>query len=544
MAGAQRPGLATRWYDRAMARRQKLPPAKYDFLVERDIAVPMRDGVTTRADHYRPVGPRGRGTILVRTPYGRGLPINADARLFAGQGYHVVVQSCRGTFGSGGQFRPMVFDTEDALDTVAWLREQAWFDGRLATYGASYVGATQWALLVDPPPELRTSIIIAGPHNAGEFIYGTGAFRLHDFLTWARVTTAQERFGLLSTMLIFARAARFNASTVTALPLADAADHSLRHRAPWLRELISHPDLSDPFWEIRHTDAALERVRTPVRLIGGWQDLVLTHTMRQYEVLHERGLDVTLTVGPWIHQRTVVGGEGELAGGNLDWLAEHLAGEPVRRRHQPVRIGITGADEWREYPEWPPPGAELTHYLQQGGQLAEQQPQQGISSFVFDPAQPTPTVAGPLIDNSAGVRDNRDLEARSDVLTFTTPPLAEALEVIGTPVVELDHSRSNPHADLFVRLCDVDAKGRSHNFTEAFMRLDPAADSPPRLRLHPCAHRLAAGHRLRLQVSGGSFPQYMRNEGTGAAPGTGTELRPCTHTVHHGNSRLILPISQ
>lgn len=118
------------------------------------------------------------------------------------------------------------------------------------------------------------------------------------------------------------------------------------------------------------------------------------------------------------------------------------------------------------------------------------------------------------------------------------------LEIIGTPVVELHHSTSNPHADVFVRLCDVDAKGRSRNFSETFLRLDPAArDGPLRLRLHPCAHRLAPGHRLRLQVAGGSFPQYMRNEGTGAPPGTGTELRPCRHTIHHGESRLILPVS-
>ncbi|WP_459980046.1 CocE/NonD family hydrolase, partial [Mycobacterium avium] len=142
-------------------------------------------------------------------------------------------------------------------------------------------------------------------------------------------------------------------------------------------------------------------------------------------------------------------------------MAEHLAGEPVARRHQPVRFAVTGTDEWREHPRWPPPSSEQVHYLGPSGQLTRQPPQTGTSSFTYDPAHPTPTVAGPLIDNHAGVRDNRDLEARSDVLTFTTPALAEMLEIIGTPVVELHHSTSNPHADVFVRLCDVDAKGCS-----------------------------------------------------------------------------------
>ena len=225
-------------------------------------------------------------------------------------------------------------------------------------------------------------------------------------------------------------------------------------------------------------------------------------------------------------------------------MAEHLAGDPVTRRRQPVRIQSTVTDEWREYPEWPPSSAEVVRYLEPSGQLTTQQAPEGASSFTYDPAHPTPTVAGPINGRDAGVRDNRDLEARPDVLTFTTAALPNAWEIIGTPVVELDHSTSNPHADVFVRLCDVDTKGRSHNFTETFLRLDAAEQGGRlRLRLHPCAHRLAAGHRLRLQVSGGSFPQYTRNEGTGAPPGTGTELRPCRHTIHHGNSRLILPIS-
>ncbi|MFJ2158080.1 CocE/NonD family hydrolase [Streptomyces sp. NPDC087856] len=533
--------------DRVLTRGWSVPTPRGDLRVERGIAVTMRDGVALLTDHYLPTGTQGRGTILVRTPYGRGLPIAADARLFAGQGYHVVVQSLRGTFGSGGELLPLVTDTDDARDTIAWLREQPWFDGRLATYGASYVGATQWTMLIDPPPELRASVIVAGPHDASGFILGTGALLFNDMFTWSRVVLNQERrAGLLRAFWIFSRSAKLNAPVVSALPFGDAADKALAHRAPWLREWLSHPDRDDTFWQPRNASVGLEKTTVPTRLICGWQDLVLSQTLRQYEVLRKRGIDVTLTIGPWIHQHTVSSAGASLVEGNLDWLAEHLAGEPVQRKHQPVRIQVTGVDEWREFPEWPPPSTALVHYLQPGGRLGRQRALTSTSSFRYDPADPTPSVGGPLIDMDAGVHDNRALETRPDVLTFTTPPLTEALEIIGVPVVELSHTANNAHADVFVRLCDVDAKGTSRNFSEAFMRLAPGVhDGMLQLELDACAHRLAPGHRLRLLVAGGAHPRYMRNEGTGAMPGTGTVLLPCRHTIRLGEiSRVVLPVVQ
>ena len=270
-------------------------------------------------------------------------------------------------------------------------------------------------------------------------------------------------------------------------------------------------------------------------------------------MLHERGVDVTLTVGPWSHLELATKGAGPVLRGNLKWLAEHLAGEPAVSSPAPVQVFVTGSGRWRELPHWPPPTAEVVRYLQPGGRLNGNKPAGAgpSSSFCYDPADPTPTVGGRLLTGDAGVKDNRGLEARPDVVTFTTPPLASALEITGVPVVELVHTRDNPFADLFVRLCDVDPKGQSRNFSDAHLRLDPAsaAEQAQRLelRLDACAHRLPAGHRLRLQVSGGSHPRYSRNEGTGAPPGTGTELRPCIHTIWHAAdaaSRIVLPVAR
>src|SRR5258708_3504329 len=190
-------GWRTRWVDRAGSRLAGLPPASGDYTVTRGVRIPMRDEIELLADHYAPAS-AASGTVLVRSPYGRGglfaLPY---ARAYAERGYHVLLQSCRGTFGSGDAFRPMVAEIDDAQDTVAWLREQAWFNGRLATLGPSYLGFTQWALLMDPPPELAAAIVIVGPHDFSRAVYGTGAFTLTDFLGWTEMITRQEEIGVL-----------------------------------------------------------------------------------------------------------------------------------------------------------------------------------------------------------------------------------------------------------------------------------------------------------------------------------------------------------
>ena len=162
-------------------------------------------------------------------------------------------------------------------------------------------------------------------------------------------------------------------------------------------------------------------------------------------------------------------------------------------------------------------------------------------SFWYDPADPTPSVGGRTLSGSMGVKDNRPLENRSDVRSFTTDPLPTAVDVIGSPVLDLAFAADNPHADVFVRLCDVDEHGHSRNFSDLLHRLDPTV--PPgevhhlTLTLDPCFHRLRAGHRLRLLVTGGAFPRYAR-----ALPDSG-RLTPSHRTIHCDASRLTLPIA-
>ncbi|MEV6381904.1 CocE/NonD family hydrolase [Streptomyces sp. NPDC051773] len=545
------PSPATRAANRLLTRLMRLPGPRHGYRVERNIPTPARDGAVLISDHYAPVTDRPKGTVLVRTPYGRGFPHDLEARVYADRGYHVVLQSCRGTFGSTGDFSPMANEADDALDAVAWLRTQPWFDGRLATAGSSYVGWTQWALLLDPPPELRASLIAVAPHDMHDAAHGSGAFRLGDFLSFAEMVVNQERFTGLRAMARMFTLNRRLAPVFGALPLADAADAATGHRAPWFREWLTTPERDAPVWERLTLDDALRRADVPVRLTAGWQDLFLDQTLHQYESLRARGVDVSLTVGPWTHNEGGQKGMGRLLRGNLAWLETRLAGEgPAQPRSaSPVEVYVTGQGAWRQLAAWPPATDETVRHLHPGGRLLADAPSDGApSTYLYDPADPTPTVGGPLLTLDAGSKDNAELESRPDVLTFTTDPLTAPLEIMGTTVVELAHTRDNPHADVFVRLCDVDHKGVSRNIAEGLLRLDPTSPldqaQTVRVRLDACAHQVKAGHRIRLLIAGGSHPRYARNEGTGELPGSGTDLKTCTHTVHHDSgaiSRVILP---
>ncbi len=545
-AEPESPSRGARLADRAISALWALPRGS-GYTVTRALRVPMRDGVELLADHYAPAG-TAHGTVLVRGPYGRtGVNSLLSARVYAARGYHVLLQSCRGTFGSGDDFQPMLREVDDGQDTVAWLREQEWFDGRLATMGGSYLGFTQWALLMDPPPELRTAIITVGPHDFNRAIHGAGAFSLRDFLGWSDMVAHQEEPGIVNGLVRMATADRRLRPALDGLPLADAGEGVLAGHAPWYRDWVTRPDSGDPFWERVQLDAALDRVQVPLLLVGGWYDLFADQTLAQYAHLHRRGLDVALTMGAWTHLDTVGKAGPGSAHEALDWFGEHLAGRPGRKRPAPVRIEVTGADGgWRGLPEWPPPAADHVLFPKQGGALDVTPPTDGSVAFTYDPTDPTPAVGGRVLAGAAGVRDNRALESRPDVRTFTGEPLAADLEVVGVPAVELVHRSDNPHADLFVRICDVDPKGRSRNLSDGFVRLTGAEGDGDvvRLELDALAHRFPAGHRVRLQVSGGAHPRLARNLGTGDPAASGTRTRPSHRVITlDGRSRLVLPVA-
>jgi putative CocE/NonD family hydrolase len=286
----------------------------------------------------------------------------------------------------------------------------------------------------------------------------------------------------------------------------------------------------------------LATLPAPVLMIGGWYDIFLPWQLRDYAALRNAGATPYLTIGPWTH-----GSGGLLATSvreSIDWLRAHLRGESDAIRDKPVRLYVEGAGEWREYDEWPPAGAttEVWH-LHSGGGLAPAPPsaKSTVDTFRYDPADPTPTVGGPLLlANAAGPRDNRPIEARADVLVYSSPVLERPVEVIGPVTATLYLRASSPYHDVFVRLCDVEPNGRSVNICDGLVRLRPGShpEQPDgtiaiTIDLWPAAHRFRPGHRLRLQVSGGAHPRYVRNPGTPDPVATAVDLKAVDVQVWH-----------
>jgi uncharacterized protein len=545
---------------RAMSRRWSLPPARNRVTVARDVPVPMADGTVLRADHYIPVTGRPAATVLIRTPYGRYGPNGLSGQLLAERGYHVLIQSVRGTFGSGGVFDPMRDEASDGQDTVAWLREQPWFSGRLATYGLSYLGFVQWALALDPPPELVAMIVHVGPHDFSRSAYHHGAFDLYNYTSWCDLIAHQEITSPVRAMVRMATADRRLHSALGELPVIASGRRLLGDGAPWFEGWLEHPRLSDPFWAPLDCGAALDRITVPTLLVGGWQDLFIEQTLEQYRRLTGRGVPARLLVGPWAHLDVGTKG-GAAVAESVAWLDRYArpgvppttptqaSGPDPAAATPSVRVWIGGAGEWREIPGWPPPGGGSQRwYLGPRGALGPQPPagpDVPATGFRYDPADPTPSVGGAVMSMRAGTRDNRALEARSDVLTFTSEPLGQPVDITGEVTAELSVTRNNPHADLFVRLCDVDSRGRSRNVCDGIVRLTSAEplSGTTAVSLVGVAHRFRRGHRIRLQVSGGAHPRFARNPGTGQVDASPAELKPTDYRIGVlGESTLLLPV--
>jgi putative CocE/NonD family hydrolase len=539
-----------------IGRAWRLPPRRNRVLLTRGLHVPMQDGVTLIADHYAPAVSQARPTLLIRSPYGRGFEYGLMmAQFYAERGYHVLLQSTRGTFGSGGEFFPVVHEAADGQDTVAWLRGQDWFDGRLGTLGPSYLGFVQWALAMEPPPELKAMVVHFAPHDMARLAYGRGPFQLMFLLMWSEMVAHQEHIGMVRGTARMVRAEHRLAPVLSTLPMESVADGIGGAGAPWFREWASGPDPDGPHWDPYRANAALQRIDVPTLLVGGFQDAFLDQTLEQYQALRARGVEVGLTVGPWTHlgmDLSVIIPE------SLAWLDAHLAGEGPPPRTRPVRVWVGGHRTWRDLATWPPPAGitgQVWH-LRAAGRLTPSAPgsgQEPATDFRYDPADPTPSVGGRVLSvGRAGQQDNTRLEARADVLTFTSVPLSRPVEVLGAPVARLRVSSDNPHIDLFARLCDVDRRGRSVNVTDQIIRV-PAAGAGPgvartvTITLDDTAHRFLAGHRIRLQVSAGAHPRYARNLGTGEPDGTGTTMMPATISIHHSAehaSALTLPATE
>lgn len=504
----------------ARATWRRLPARLHEAGWEPGLVVPAADDSPLLTDHYFPRAEGDFPTLLVRSPYGRGLPWSPMyGLLFAEQGFHVVLQSCRGTGGSGGAFDLWRNEAADGQATVAWLREQPWFDGTLGTVGPSYLGYTQWALALDPPPELKAMVVQLGLHDPHALFHTHGALRLENALAVGAGMTYQHQ-GTGPFLRATLRLRRHLRAATTARPLRGSYVPALGGEVPWLDGVMTHPDAEDPYWRGASLAQVAERLGVPTSLITGWHDVLTDQTFEQYDRLRRADCETALLVGPWTHTSALQRGWPEVFAESLAWLRAHLCADPSGLRPTPVRVHVGGENAWRDLDDWPPAAAGDRWFPTPQGHLTRQDPTDSapLASFRYDPDDPTPSLGGPLLSGTAGSRDNAALEARDDVLTFTGPPLTEPLDALGPVSARLSISTDTGHTDVFTRLCDVDAQGRSVNVCDGLGRIRTTGHTPAQVTvpMGSTAHRFAVGHRVRWQISGGAHPRYARNPGTGS----------------------------
>jgi hypothetical protein len=543
----------------------------------------MRDGTVLRADVYRPDTDARVPVIVIRTPYDRSNALVAAAGIDPARavdaGFAVVCQDIRGRFASEGRFQPFVDEPHDGYDTIEWAAAQPWSTGAVGMAGRSYGGAAQWLAAAERPPHLKALFPVAiGSNFFDGWIYQGGAFQLGFNLFWALLIDAPKEA---------ARAATHGRH----LPLATVPVLRDHGRAPFYFDWIEH-STDDDFWRRLAVYRHYGRVDVPCYNVTGWYDVFLGGTLDNFTRMQaEGGSEVArrgqkLLVGPWGHGSTygpypdhaypafAPSDAVDLAEVQLRFFARHLKGERNGIEDEPpVRIFVMGENRWRDEGQWPLARTRYTPWYFHGpaapgaaGALSEAAPvQEAPEEYVYDPRDPAPTVGGPtslpalLFGSSSGPHDQRRVEERPDVLTYTSAPLERALETTGPLQVRLFAATSAPDTDFVAKLMDVGPDGESRILAEGILRarfregfdqpklVQPGEVHAYSIDLKATAHVFAAGRRVRVAVTSSSFPRFDRNPNTGRALGVDgpEDLRPARQTVFHDRDRpshVLLPV--
>jgi uncharacterized protein len=577
------------------------------FVVEVDVPVPMRDGVALATNLWRPEGPGPFPVLLVRTPYGKddagtfGNPKLPDVFALVEAGYAVVAQDVRGTSRSPGTFVPHAHEGSDGFDTLQWLAGQPWCDGAVGMWGGSYMGFTQWQAAVRGAPALRAIAPVmssADPYRAPWYSSG-GALSQDAVLTWGTLSALRN----LGRDLADGRGDESDARVLMAgladprllhEPLPVAERDAMTRNLPWVGEVLGHPE-RDAFWRQAAAIDRCDRITVPALHVGGWYDVFIGETVRSYTTIRRHGGSTEaregqrLIVGPWCHADGTdlgtfpdrsFGLEGSIKAAGVTAAHLRFFDRWVRGRTDtpddthPVRIFVMGIDQWRDEADWPLPDTRYTDFFLAGGGRANTAGGDGVltrdparveavDTFGYDPRRPVPSVGGTVLAAVPGAypgpADQAAVEAREDVLCFTTAVLERPVEATGHVTLVLHISSSAPDTDFTGKLVDVHPDGKAILVCEGVQRaryrrsltepepLEPGTVYELSIELCVTSNVFLPGHRIRLEVSSSNFPRYDRNTNTGATIATDGEddLVVAVNRVHHGPacpSRLVLPL--
>lgn len=531
--------------------------------------VAMRDGVRLATEVFVADDAPARAAVLVRTPYSRAAARqSADPVTLAQQGWAVVIQDVRGRFASGGSFDPFRQEGADGADTVAWVAAQPWCDGRVVGFGGSYVGFGQWMTAAERPDGLRAiAPLWAAADGRDGKMYEGGAFRLGLLAGWACDVAFMDPTTPRRDRLIELATAR---RRLLATPLGD---HSLRELFPPFQRWLDRDD--EAFWRDMDATTHLPDLDLPVFQVTGWFDPFCEDALATYRRLRQESPggyardSHRLIVGPWTHGSMLpITPEFDfgpdawpwaqgLPAVQFEWLAGVVAGVPVAGG---VSVFVMGAGRWVELEQWPPPARTQrlllssvrgANGLDGDGRLSVVADGVGVDRFRYDPHDPVPTrggrVLGPYLP-MAGPVDQRPVEARDDVLVYTSEPLGAEVTVMGMVSARVVFASEGRSADVTVKLVDVWPDGRALNVVDSVRRVAVVPGEPVAVEVEvgSTAMCFGVGHRIRVEVSSSNFPRLDRNPSTGVPAGQAQVLEPAWQTVHHGGadpSLVRLPVT-
>jgi putative CocE/NonD family hydrolase len=560
--------------------------------LERNATMKTRDGVTLVADIYRPADGQKHAVLLTRTPYNKDnmAPIGMKA---AQRGFVVVIQNTRGRFNSDGEWYPFKHESVDGYDAVEWAAALPGSDGRVGMFSGSYVGATQMLAAITQPPHLAGICPVVTASNYHEnWTYQGGAFEQWFSQSWtsglARDTTAR--------LVDESSNARLGEQT---LPLTEFPVFNLgpgpietgaaltKKLAPYYEDWLAHPTYDD-YWKGWSIEENYQNIQVPALTIAAWYDIFLGGSLRNYIGLRDHAGNaearakqrLVVAIGGhsgWDRRVGTVdfGAEAPFDENEIivEWYEYLFLGEQNQfaDTSKPVRIFVMGKNQWRSEAAWPPPEAKPVHYYLRSTGKANTAAGDGFlsatakpgaqDSFVYDPANPVPTVGGPLCCDSEhlppGPRDQREVEARKDVLVYSTPPFEADLEVTGPVALDLFASTTAADTDFTAKLVDVAPDGTAVNLTDSILRaryrhstakadpIEPGKIFEYRIDLWSTSNVFLKGHRLRLEISSSNFPRFDRNLNTGRDAATSAEFVKATNVVYHDAkhpSALILSV--
>ncbi len=563
-------------------------PGQTGIVIERNQLMKTRDGVTLKADVYRPAGDGPFPVLLQRTPYDKR---NAEdfALLAIAHGFMVVVQDVRGRYTSGGEWYPFKHEIDDGYDAVEWAAALPHSNGKVGMFGGSYVGATQMLAAIGHPPHLSGICPVVTASNYHEnWTYQGGAFEQWFNQSWTsglaegtlgRYIDSNTNALVGSTVLPLKQYPLFN----THIDPGASTDKL----APYFLDWLAHPEY-DSYWKQWSIEENFGNIQVPALSIAAWYDIFQGGSLRNYEGLKEHAGNDAARKG----QRLLVTIGGHAGGGQkigdvdfgpaandfnenaitVAWYEHLFLDKQNIFTTTPVRIFVMGENKWRNEDAWPLQRAKATRYFLESsgransaagdGALTTSAPrQEGSDTLVYDPANAAPTVGGPLccdpVHLPAGPRDQKEVEARQDVLVYSTPPLEGDVEVTGPITLDLFAKSSAVDTDFTAKLVDVWPNGFAQNLTEGIIRaryrestsasslIEPGKVYEYKIDVWSTSNVFLKGHRIRLEVSSSNFPRFDRNLNTGKSAADDSTFVKATNTVLHDAqhpSAIILPI--